>query len=554
VLLFSAPTALSQTASLTLGSASGQPGAAVSVPLSYSTSTAQASALIWTFAYSPADITNVSVATGQASSAAQKSVACSAIASGRYKCIVYGLNRNLIGNGTVATATFTLAANTVAASTTIGVENSGASSAAGTAVNTTSSGTAITIVRTVSLSSLGCNPATITVPGSSQCTVSLTGPAASSGFIVSLGYSAAGASVTMPTSLTVPAGSTSRQFTLQVSSATAATSAQITATAAEVTKTTSVAVSPQQTNVNISVSPSTTTLTAGQTRQFTATVTGTPNTAVTWSVNPLIGNISASGLYTAPSVTSSRTVTVRATSVADATKSATSTVVVNPPAPPPPPSSGLVAAYSFNEGSGTTVADASGNGNTGTIVGATRTNAGKYGRALSFNGTSSYVNLRNRASLRLTGSMTWSAWVRPTANPANDGQIIAKSDGSAGWQLKSSPATGPQTFGVAVSRNNSSHTQRYSRTVRSLNTWYHIAGVYNAAARTLDIYVNGVLDNGVLRGTVPGSQFNANLDVYIGRRSGRGNYFNGIIDQVRIYNRALSAAEIRNDMNTPIVP
>ena len=96
---------------------------------------------------------------------------------------------------------------------------------------------------------------------------------------------------------------------------------------------------------------------------------------------------------------------------------------------------GLVAAYSFNEGNGNTVADASGNGNTGTIVGATWTTAGKYGGALSFNGTSSYVNLRNRASLRLTGSMTWSAWVRATANPENDGQIIAKSDGSAGWQL-----------------------------------------------------------------------------------------------------------------------
>ena len=482
-----------------------------------------------------------------------RKVSCVRQWSGRYKCIVYGLNRNLIGNGTVATATFTLAANTVATSTTIGVENSGASSAAGTAVNSTSSGTTITIVRTVSLSSLGCSPATITVPGSSQCTVSLTGPAASSGFVVSLGYSAAGASVTMPTSLTVPASSTSRQFTLQVSSATAATSVQITATAAGVTKTTSVAVSPQQTNVNISVSPSSATLTAGQTRQFAATVTGTTNTAVTWSVNPLIGSISASGLYTAPSVTSSQTVTVRATSVADATKSATSTVVVNPSAPPPP-TSGLVAAYSFNEGSGTTVADASGNGNTGTIVGATWTNAGRYGRALSFNGTSSYVNLRNRASLRLTGSMTWSAWVRATANPENDGQIIAKSDGSAGWQLKSSPATGPHTFGVAVSGNSSSHTRRYSRTVRSLNTWYHIAGVYNAAARTLDIYVNGVLDNGVLRGTIPSSQYNQDLDVYIGRKSGRGNYFNGIIDQVRIYNRALSAAEIQTDMNMPIVP
>ena len=81
------------------------------------------------------------------------------------------------------------------------------------------------------------------------------------------------------------------------------------------------------------------------------------------------------------------------------------------------------------------------------------------------------------------------------------------------------PCDRPAHIRVAF-RNSSSVTRRYSRTVRSLNTWYHIAGVYNAAARTLDIYVNGVLDNGVLRGTIPSSQYNQDLDVYIGRRSG----------------------------------
>src|SRR5262245_8347122 len=54
---------------------------------------------------------------------------------------------------------------------------------------------------------------------------------------------------------------------------------------------------------------------------------------------------------------------------------------------------GLVAAYSFDEGSGTTVIDASGNGNTGTIVAATWAPNGRYGYGLSFNGANSYVNL-----------------------------------------------------------------------------------------------------------------------------------------------------------------
>ena len=213
-------------------------------------------------------------------------------------------------------------------------------------------------------------------------------------------------------------------------------------------------------------------------------------------------------------------------------------------------SSGLVAAYGFNEGTGATVSDSSGNNLTGTIVGATWTTGGRYGNALSFNGTSSYVDLGNPTALQLTGSMTLEAWVNAAANPADDGQIVAKSNGS-GWQFKTSPDTGPHTFGVAVSGSSGSNTQRYSTTVRSLNTWYHVAGVYNATTGTLDIYVNGALNNGALVGTIPASQFNQTVNVNIGRRSG-GYFFNGIIDEVRIYNRALSQTEIQTDMNTPI--
>lgn len=212
--------------------------------------------------------------------------------------------------------------------------------------------------------------------------------------------------------------------------------------------------------------------------------------------------------------------------------------------------SGLVASYSFNEGTGTTLADASGNSNNGTISGAVWT-TGRYGNALRFNGSNNYINLLNPAALRLTGSMTLSAWVNAAANPADDGQIIAKSNNAAGWQLKTSPDTGANTFGVTISASSSSHVQRYSSTARALNTWYHVAGVYNASARTLDIYVNGVLNNGVLSGTVPASQFNSTVNANIGRRTG-GFYFNGILDEMRIYNRALTQAEIQADMNTPI--
>src|SRR5204863_5502334 len=114
-----------------------------------------------------------------------------------------------------------------------------------------------------------------------------------------------------------------------------------------------------------------------------------------------------------------------------------------------------------------------------------------------------YVNLANPTPFQLTGSMTLEAWVYATGTPGDDGQIVSKGNG---WGLKTTPDTGPRTFGVTVLPTGSSQAQRNSVTQVALNTWYHVAGVYNAAARTLDIYVNGVLDNGILSGTVPASQ------------------------------------------------
>jgi hypothetical protein len=84
--------------------------------------------------------------------------------------------------------------------------------------------------------------------------------------------------------------------------------------------------------LNVTVAPASVTLTQFQTQTFTAAVTNTGNTAVTWSISPLVGRITAAGLYTAPaSIASSQAVTVTATSVADPTKSATAAVTLTPP-------------------------------------------------------------------------------------------------------------------------------------------------------------------------------------------------------------------------------
>ena len=79
---------------------------------------------------------------------------------------------------------------------------------------------------------------------------------------------------------------------------------------------------------------------------------------------------------------------------------------------------GLVAAYGFNEGSGATVFDSSGNGNHGTISGATRNSSGQFGAALDFDGANDLVTVPDSNSLDLTSGMTVEARVRPLTTGA----------------------------------------------------------------------------------------------------------------------------------------
>src|SRR5207253_6948477 len=80
----------------------------------------------------------------------------------------------------------------------------------------------------------------------------------------------------------------------------------------------------------------------------------------------------------------------------------------------PPPGTGLVAAYGFEDGAGTTAADASGNGNTGTLSGPAWTSSGRFGGALSFDGVDDWVTVADADSLDLTSGMTLEAWVNPS--------------------------------------------------------------------------------------------------------------------------------------------
>ena len=150
--------------------------------------------------------------------------------------------------------------------------------------------------------------------------------------------------------------------------------------------------------------------------------------------------------------------------------------------------------------------------------------------------------------------MTLTAWIKISANPGDDGAIVAKL-GPAGGSSRPAPTPECARRPSRSARTAPTRSRGTARPCSRLSTWYHVAGVYDAAARTLNIYVNGVLDNGVLSGTVPAAQSNSPANVNIAQRTGFPGQFNflGTIDEVHVFNRALSAAEIQLDMNTPRV-
>lgn len=215
---------------------------------------------------------------------------------------------------------------------------------------------------------------------------------------------------------------------------------------------------------------------------------------------------------------------------------------------------GITAGYAFDEVSGTVAADASGHGLSGTLTNGPTFAAGKYGNAVALDGVNDFVNLGNPTALQLTGSMTVSAWVYVSAFPSDDAAVVSKrTSAESGYQLDLTKDTGPRTIGFKLTTNTGGAMFRYGATPLQLNTWYHIAGVYNAANQTLDVYLNGALDNGQLTGTVSSSQQNSTANVNIGRRAGNTGFeFSGRIDDVRIADHALTQAQIQTDMTTPL--
>jgi hypothetical protein len=209
---------------------------------------------------------------------------------------------------------------------------------------------------------------------------------------------------------------------------------------------------------------------------------------------------------------------------------------------------GPVAAYGFDEGSGPTVADLSGNDNTGTLHGTVDwTSEGKFGSALAFHG-SGFVTVPSSASLDLTSGMTLEAWVYPTAMSTRGGTVIMKEQpGQLVYALRAGSSTGRPRTEINLSAEAAGERALNGPAIVPLHAWTHLASTYDGS--TLRLYVNGVF---VASRGVTGPIATSTGALRIGGNTIWGEYFRGRIDDVRLYDRALSQVEIRNDMATPV--
>lgn len=167
--------------------------------------------------------------------------------------------------------------------------------------------------------------------------------------------------------------------------------------------------------------------------------------------------------------------------------------------------------------------------NNGTLMNGADYDIGMVGESFSFDGTDDYVQTPDSSTLDITDQITIDAWINPSALGSRIVDKITAGSGD-GYLL--------DTNGGVVRFIGGSQVLSGS-TLLSLNTWTHIAGTYDGA--TMMVYVNGVPDSSVATNILIPTN---NLPLRIGADSNGENLFSGLIDEVEIFNRALSADEI----------
>lgn len=200
---------------------------------------------------------------------------------------------------------------------------------------------------------------------------------------------------------------------------------------------------------------------------------------------------------------------------------------------------GLIGYWSFEDATGTKATDFSGNGNTGTLAGSGGANnlpqwvAGKRGKALSFDGNDDRVDLGSGINITTQGSFC--LWYNLNSTADSYAEILTKESGTTQFTIGRYAATDRLYFYDGTNTDTTALGYGY-------NQWVHLCVVINSGA--LQYYLNGVAaDTGT---TVnPLNTLSANTSIGINN----GQNFKGLIDDVRIYNRALSAADVLNLYN-----
>lgn len=205
---------------------------------------------------------------------------------------------------------------------------------------------------------------------------------------------------------------------------------------------------------------------------------------------------------------------------------------------------GMVLGMNFNSENinGNTVLDSSGENNHGTNNGATHNSSGGFndGGAYEFDGVNDEINMGDVSDVEGIDDLSLSLWIK-IINNSEDGKLISKGSyftSPSSFAMIYSGVTKRISFSVSNSR------YRWISFTLTNNQWYHLTGVYSNSSNFMKIYINGVeptggADDGTFI-TIPDNSY----DLLIGNDN-TSLYFNGTIDDVRIYNRSLSADEIK---------
>ena len=198
--------------------------------------------------------------------------------------------------------------------------------------------------------------------------------------------------------------------------------------------------------------------------------------------------------------------------------------------------SGTVGYWKLDESTSTIAYDFSGNGNNGTLYNSPASTTGQIGQARSFNGAN-YVQVNNSSSISMgTSAHTVTAWIKLNSYGTYRPVVAKRSGGTVDFSYHINDSAGDGKMASYNGLNSVGSTNAVS-----LGAWHHVAWVYSDG--TISFYLDGA-SNGSASQT-SGAANSANL--YIGTDNGTTQYyFDGAIDDARLYNRALSATEIKN--------